>query len=137
MTDYSFLRTFNGLINTFSILRTFKDPWKPCHRNHHHHHASPFSHSCMALTLATCWCALLPILSGGARFLVALTSAIESDYLQEVLWCRWLGHCDRYKTSRRYQPTPWLWRYISLLSLWFDLKQIATMECWKFSKICK
>ena len=57
-------------------------------------------HACNALTLVTCWCALLPILSAGARFLVALTSAIVSDYLQEV------------------QTTECL--------LWFDLKQIAS-----------
>ena len=51
---------------------------------------------------------------------------LSSGGLEPALWCRWLGHCDRYKTSRRYQPTPWLWRDISILSLWFDLKQIAT-----------
>ena len=30
--------------------------------------------------MPTCWCALQPILSGGARLFVALTSAIKSDY---------------------------------------------------------
>ena len=40
---------------------------------------------CDTLT-TTCWCALKRILSAGARFLVALTSAIESDYVQEALW---------------------------------------------------
>ena len=74
-------------------------------------------HAWDALTLATCWCALQPILSAGAHFLVAFTSAIESVYLQEVLCCRWLGHCDRYKTSRRYQPTPPLWREILVYSV--------------------